>query len=152
MPEVKCGFSDADGASGADWLVHYGPTLQVDIGVDPNYDPDSDTPPASAIVQVHALVDTGATESAIDQSLARQLGLPAVEQGKLAGIGGSYLADMYLAQINIPILHCAIYGKFAGVDLLGGGQKHQALIGRTFLRACRMTYEGVTGNVVISRQ
>lgn len=77
--------------------------------------------------------------------------MPLVEQTNLAGIGGSYYAGMYAAQIHIPALSHTIYGEFAGIDMLGGGQQHEALIGRTFLRQCRMTYDGVTGGAVISR-
>jgi hypothetical protein len=43
-----------------------------------------------------------------------------------------------------------VYGLFAGVNLAAGGQPHQALIGRTFLRHFTMIYEGRTGTVTIT--
>jgi hypothetical protein len=44
-----------------------------------------------------------------------------------------------------------MYGQFAVVDLAGGGQLHRVLIGRTFLCAFKMVYEGQTGTVTLSR-
>ena len=47
-------------------------------------------------------------------------------------------------------LNFTIYGMFAGVHLVAGGQIHRALIGRTFLQHYTMVYEGRTGTVTIS--
>jgi hypothetical protein len=57
---------------------------------------------------------------------------------------------MHLAQIHISTLKFTLYGTFAGVHLIKGGQVHKALIGRTFLRHFTMVYEGKTGRVTIS--
>ena len=56
---------------------------------------------------------------------------------------------MHLAQIHVPSLQVTLYGTFAGVDLIAGGQLHHALIGRTFLRHFTMTYNGASGSVVL---
>lgn len=58
---------------------------------------------------------------------------------------------MHLAQIYVPALQFTVYGSFAGVHLVAGGQIHQALIGRTFLQHVRMVYDGQSGKVTISR-
>ena len=52
-------------------------------------------------------------------------------------------------QMYISALRHKIYGRFAGVNLIGGGQRHCALLGRTFLRNFTMVYEGRTGTVRI---
>ena len=96
------------------------------------------------------LVDTGAGESCIDDQLGIRLGLPIIDQRDIAGISGVKKANMYLAQIHIPSLSYTIYGSFAGVDLVGGGQVHQVLVGRTFLSAFKMVYDGTTGDVTIT--
>jgi len=44
-----------------------------------------------------------------------------------------------------------MYGAFAAIDLIAGGQWHHALIGRTFLQEFTMVYEGRTGTVTLSR-
>ncbi len=41
-------------------------------------------------------------------------------------------------------------GALAGVDLKAGGQTHNALLGRTFLRHFKMVYGGRSGTVTIS--
>lgn len=150
MPSVGCGFSDvAGGASGADLLSSYGPTLLVDIGFDPNFNPAQRMTPVAGITGIHALVDTGASESCIDSLLATQINLPVVDRRMVAGVHGGQEVNMHLAQVRIPSLGINIYGAFARVHLQAGGQVHRALIGRAFLRHCRMVYEGHTGSVII---
>ena len=152
MAQAKCGFDDVEGgASGADLLVAYGPTLIVDIGFDPHY--SSEQPvhiPLAGIRGIEALVDTGASESCIDNLLGAQLNLPIVDRRPISGIHGSQLANVYLAQVHIPSLAFTIFGAFAGVDLAAGGQLHRALIGRTFLQRFTMVYEGATGTVTLT--
>lgn len=150
MTETKCGFIDGPKGSGASLLAIYGPTLKVDIGFDSNYKPKPEIIPVSGIKNVDALVDTGASESCIDNLLAASLNLPVVDRRTISGAGGKHITNMYLAQIHIPALKFTIYGAFAGVDLRAGGQPHNALIGRTFLQIFTMIYEGRTGNVTLS--
>jgi len=151
MPETKCGFNDIPDFTGADLLVSYGPTLKVDIGFDPNYNPQKlNILPTLSVKGINALVDTGAGESCIDNLLASQLNLPIIDRRPVSGAHGSHLSNMYLAQIHVPSLKFTIYGAFAGVDLLAGGQVHKALIGRTFLRCFKMIYDGRNGTVTLS--
>jgi len=151
MPEVNCGFFSTPDVSGSELLTTYGPTLLVDIGFDSNWSGDIRpiVVPVANITQVTALVDTGASESCIDDLLAAQLNLPVIDQRPVSGVGGAQQANIYLAQIHIPALNFTIYGAFAGVHLAAGGQPHNALIGRTFLNAFTMIYEGRTGTVII---
>lgn len=151
MLEAKCGFNSNPESSGASLLTRFGPSILVDIGFDAAF--KVQTPPAlpvPGIKGLHALVDTGAGECCIDNLLASQLKLPIVDRRPVSGAHGSHLTNMYLAQIHIPSLMSTIYGMFAGVDLLAGGQVHYALIGRTFLQNFTMVYEGKTGTVTIS--
>lgn len=131
-------------------LISYGPTLKVDVGFDPTFSPGRTAIPTAAIKDVAALVDTGATESCIDSLLATQLNLPVVDRRTVSGVHGSKEVSMHLAQIHIPSLGRTIYGMFAAVDLVAGGQIHKALIGRTFLQHLTMVYEGPTGSVTLS--
>jgi hypothetical protein len=132
MLSVRCGFDGvAGGASGADLLTSYGPTLLVDIGFDPNFKLGI-TPVAPGIKGIHALVDTGAGESCIDSLLAAQLNLPVVDRRMVSGVHGGQEVNMHLAQVHVPSLRFTIYGAFAGVHLQAGGHLHRALIGRTF--------------------
>lgn len=150
MVQTKCGFDSGPQGTGADLLLLNGPTLLVDIGFDPAYTPTQQYPPAAGIRMLPALVDTGATESCIDNLLAATLKLPIVDRRPVSGSAGSHLANVYLAQVHIASLQFTIYGAFAGVELAAGGQAHSALLGRTFLRGFTMTYEGPTGTVILS--
>jgi len=151
MAKTTCGFdSVSGGASGSDLLVAYGPTLFVNIGFDPKYDPKAPSVPTPGITGIYALVDTGASQSCIDSMLATQLGLPVVDKITIAGVSGGQEVNVHLAQVHVPALNWTIYGLFAGVHLAAGGQAHKALIGRTFLQGFTMVYEGKTGLVTIS--
>ena len=152
MPSTKCGFDDVPGElAGADMLIKWGPTLMVDIGFDANYDwKVATSPPVPGTKGLHALVDTGATESCIDSLLAAQLNLPIVDKRNVSGVHGSREVGIHLAQVYVPSLGFTINGAFAGVDLRAGGQLHSALIGRTFLRHFKMIYDGQTGTVELT--
>ena len=150
MATIKCGFDDGARGSGNQLLVAFGPTVRVDIGFDSTWKPKNVNAPAPSMKGLAALIDTGATESCIDSLLAATLNLPIVNRRKLAGAHGAKEVNMHLAQVRIVDLSVTIYGEFAGVDLIIGGQKHHALIGRTLLRNFTMTYDGQTGQVTLS--
>lgn len=153
MAEVLCGFNDgAGGVSGAELLATWGPTLLVDIGFDPSFQPGiTATTPTPGIRAVKALIDTGAADNCIDSLLASQLNLPIVDRRQAAGAHGALEVNMHLAQVTCPALGFTVWGAFAGVHLNAGGQWHQALIGRTFLRHFNLQYDGRTGTVKISK-
>ena len=147
MPRTKCGFDSGPQGSGQHLLAYWGPTLQVNIGFDPNY--RVQTPaiiPVAGIEGVHALVDTGAGMSCIGSSC--QL----FDQQTIGGVGGAHIVNIHLAQIHVPSLVFTVYGAFAGVHLQAAGMQHRALIGRTFLQHFTMIYEGRTGTVHIHNE
>jgi predicted aspartyl protease len=150
MVELKCGFNNGPAGLGCDLLVNLGPTLLVNIGFDPNHNPATIVPPVPGITDVHALVDTGATECCIDALLAVQLKLSLVNRRQISGVSGVHLANVYLAQVHVPMLGVTMNGAFSGVNLRVGGQMNSALIGRTFLRHFKMLYEGNTGTVTLT--
>jgi predicted aspartyl protease len=149
---TKCGFDDVPGgAAGFALLVAYGPTLLVDVGFDPSFQIATNlAAPVPGIMGIRALVDTGAAESCIDSLLAVQLNLPIVDRRAVSGAHGRQEVNMHLAQVHVPSLNFTIYGAFAGVHLVAGGQVHQALLGRTFLQTFTMVYEGRSGTVTLS--
>lgn len=151
MLTAKCGFPDGSAGLGKNLLVKFGPTIPVQIGLGTEPKPDNQVAPDSPGEIYHALIDSGATESCIDSSLAETLELPIVDQTIVAGTSGSHTVNMHLAEIFIPDLKLTITGRFAGVHLRIGGQLHHALIGRTLLQDVTMIYNGPTGNVTLSR-
>lgn len=145
MSSVDCGFEEQN------LLVEFGPTLGVRIGFDPNYSPNGSSPPNLPEKLWPALVDTGASESCIDSTLADELQLPVFDRVSISGVHGKQELNLHLAQIYVPSLQFTTYGRFAGVHLISGGQRHYALIGRSFLRNFNMVYNGKTGSVTLSR-
>jgi predicted aspartyl protease len=165
MAIVECGFPSGltiPGQlplSGKAALSLRGPTLLVDIGFDPAFfgsalptmpSGAATAPVAIPSVQVPALIDTGASESCIDEQLAQQLQLPLINTTVTSGIGGSVTLNMYLAHISIPGL-VTEYGQFTGVHLQAGGQFHRALIGRKLLDDVLLVYDGDSGLVRLAR-
>jgi gag-polyprotein putative aspartyl protease len=149
MVITLCGFNNSPGAAGNVLLEVFGPTLAVQIGFDPTYDPQNPgRPPALPQNPIHALVDTGALDSCIDTALAMSLNLPIVDRRTVSGVHSTNEVNMHLAHLHVPSLMFT-YGIFAGVSLRAGGQQHQALIGRSFLKNFTMVYEGRTGTVTI---
>ena len=85
-------------------------------------------------------MDTGALESCVDDELAMSLHLPIIGRRQVSGVGGTLDVNEYMAQIYVPELNFTILGPFAGAQLTAGGQRHYALIGRTFLMHFNMAY------------
>ena len=145
MPEVNCGFNDPEN------LYLIGPTLWVEIGFDANFRPLPGSIPQLSPDKFPALVDTGALDSCIDSALATSLNLPIIDNARVSGVGGATNVNIHLAQIHVPELNRVVYGGFAGVHLSAGGQRHLALIGRSFLRDYSMSYDGRSGTVILVR-
>lgn len=128
-------------------LAQRSPTIDVWLGIDgkniPGLSDDMER------VQLPALIDTGSTGNAIDGLLAASLKLPIVGTSSVSGVRGEHPHVVHLAQIYIPSLDTAIYGRFIAVKLLDGRQPHAVLLGRSFLENYSMIYVGQTGEVIL---
>jgi predicted aspartyl protease len=146
---------------GTQALVALGPTLTVEVGFDPGFFHPDPVQVQAAIAAAHAaapgaalveaLIDTGAADCCIDEDLAQQLQLPLIDQQDGSGIGGKEKFNVYLGHIRIAALAHIQYGRFMGVKLAAGGQRHKVLLGRTMLQAMVLIYDGTTGTVRIAR-
>ena len=132
MPTSDCGSADAATLEALGALG-----VRISFGR-----PSDDTYPA--------LVDTGATASCIDSTIALALSLPIIDQTDVAGVHGRHTVSVCLGQISVPALAWQRAGRFAIVDLLAGGQPHLAILDRDFLRRFTMLYDGRTGAVTLS--
>lgn len=133
-----------------DLLAVLGPMIDVEIGFDPDYDPDDPAtmPPKLAATGVRALLDTGAAACYIDTSLAIRLNLAAIDKQLVTPVlGGVREIVTYLGQIHIPSLAFTIYGSFGGLDLVASGLQFAAVLGREFLMHCKLMYDGPSGGV-----
>lgn len=146
---AQAGFRSCKaGATPADLLAEVGPTLKVDIGLKSLAPPGER--PILALRDVKALIDTGAGGDCIDDELARSLHLPITDEGEISGVGGRHRAFIYTARVYVPGLNRLVFQPFTGVKLREGDQWHRVILGRSFLRAHRLTYDGATGQVEIT--
>ncbi len=81
--QLECGFDDPNA------LVHFGPTIRVKIGFDPEFNPSLPKYPTFESEVYPALLDTGATTSCIVSELATYLNLPIVDRQTMSGVQGS---------------------------------------------------------------
>ena len=131
-------------------MVSSGPTLDVRIGLDPDFRLESGLLPNLPQTQIPALVDTGAAVSGIDSTLAENLGLQVFRRQQVAGVLQSQVVNFYLVQIYIPDLGTTSHGLVAGFNLSTVGYSQRALIGRDILKDFTMFYNGRTGEVTIN--
>ena len=145
MPLANLGFLDQAGRPDSGLLVSTGPTIEVVVSS--LVAPDG---LQSVAHPIHALVDTGATLSCIDEDLASTLKLPVIDEMTIGGASGARKHDVYAARVTIPSLEVEQHGAFAGVGLAAGGQLHGVLLGRTFLQGMVMIYDGIRAQVTIA--
>lgn len=146
MPIIDCGFLDDDRRPDHIALLNYGPTCQVVVtGIQGDGDSADEDDSSKS---VHALIDTGATLSCIDEGLAQELGLPVVDVQPIAGVAGVQDHNVYMGMVIIPGLEFNQYGRFTGVGMAEQG--HKVLLGRSFLSHCIMVYDGLRGQVTIA--
>jgi predicted aspartyl protease len=93
-----------------------------------------------------ALIDTGASDSCIDEQLAQQLGLMPVDRRQVGGVAGQQLHYVYLAHLTVPNLGMQTLGPFIGVNL---GGVHKVIMGRDFLTHTILIYNGEEGEITI---
>ncbi len=146
MPLADASLLNGEGRYDHDLLIVHGPTLQVIVG----HLHVSDVPTPEQSETVHALIDTGATESCIDVELAQRLQLPVVDVQPVSGVAGTSDHPVYLARVSIPSLDFYQYGRFTAVALSRGGQGQSVLLGRTFLQKVIMIYDGLRAQVTLA--
>lgn len=150
MPTARAGFSGDANRSAQLALVLQGPTLLVNIGLDVEHFLSRDSLPALSEELYPVLVDTGSDQNLIDRSFAERLRLPLVGETIVGGIHGRNPAGTYLAQMYIPELDWLVEEEFPAVSLEDSGFEFAAILGRTFLQHFLMTYDGRTGEVIVS--
>ena len=131
-------------------MVYGGPTLYVEIGFDSQYQAGQSGRPNLPPTLHPALVDTGARESCVDATVARDLGLPVDGEKEISGIFGPRQTRIHRAQIYVPTLDETISGEFYAVNMAEGQFHQRAILGRDFLFRCVLHYDGRTGEVTIS--
>lgn len=90
------------------------------------------------------LIDTGATFSAIDTSIAAKLGLEPTGLVKVGTAKGAHEAPIYSLKITLPSALVQVEDSYVtGVEL--ADTPYIALLGRSFLRSGILIYDGWSG-------
>ena len=97
-----------------------------------------------------ALLDTGASHTCVDEQIAQQLGLPAVDTVSMASAShASAQRNVYPITVEIAGLpHQINVAQAIGADLQSQGLV--LLLGRDALQFCTLFYNGVTGGITIA--
>ena len=134
-------------------LAEHGPRLQVEISLHPtlvqHLQTQGQAVPAPVIGA--ALIDTGATISAVDTTLVVQpLQIQPIGSVQVGTAGGPQTQHQYPASFGFPgtRLPGINFNFVIGCNLTGQGII--ALIGRDVLRHFVMVYNGVLGQVILS--
>lgn len=97
-----------------------------------------------------ALIDTGASETCIDESLAQQMKLPVIDVVQIMS------ASHDATPTNVYPIQMQVIGTPIRVEVprsLGANlasQGYVALIGRDFLQHCTLFYNGISGEMTLS--
>lgn len=127
-----------------------GPVLQVTITIEQNAGKaltslGKAVPPLRAGL---ALIDTGASNTCIDEQAAKELGLPVIDVGSmLSATHQKVPCNIYPVQIITPIVTLNS-PRTMGASLAAQGLL--VLIGRDVLSRCLLFYNGPTGQFTLS--
>jgi len=113
-----------------------GPSVEVDIHA----------PDGELLRTVTALLDTGSGVTVININLATELKLPEGERHVTEAIGGKHEGTLFGAWVVHQGIDVGLRGQFLGVRM-----EPPLILGRDFLSACRMDYDGATGRVSLRR-
>lgn len=152
MPTYNCVFLDPTGRPTPLGLQVAGPRLPVSVSVHPTLEAHlvKDGKPVPQPVVGIGLIDTGATFTAVDNSVVAALGIPPIGLVNMGTAGGQRQQSQYPAALSFPgtNLPQLKFNFVVGCDL--AGQDFKVLIGRDVLIHFTMFYNGPFGQVVLS--
>jgi predicted aspartyl protease len=133
-------------------LQQRGPVVQVSITIEENL--------ATALVQEGktipdpitgwALIDTGASNTCIDDQAAQLMKLPVIDVGKMSSASHAAIpSNIYPIQIEITGFKI----RFQSPRTMGAELKSQGLLlllGRDLLQYCLLVYNGLAGQITLS--
>jgi predicted aspartyl protease len=131
-------------------LQRQGPVVQVSITVEQNTGKGltAQGKPIPAPQNGLALIDTGASNSCVDDEVAKKLGLPVIDQGfMISATHQKVPCNIYPVLIATPIVSLNV-PRAMGAAL--GSQGLIAIIGRDVLQNCTLFYNGPAGQFTLS--
>ena len=131
-------------------LAARGPVVQVSvsIGQDAGKALASQGKPLPASQSGLALVDTGASNSCIDDEIAKKLGLPVIDVGFMISASHEKVpCNIYPILIATPVVNFNL-PRAMGAAL--SGHRLVAIIGRDILQDCTFFYNGAAGEFTLA--
>jgi len=130
-------------------LLMRGPVLQVTVTIEQNAGKgllsQGKTVPTKTGL---ALIDTGASNTCIDEQAAQELGLPAIDVGNMQSASHEkHPCNIYPVQIITQVVTLNSQ-RTMGANLASQGLL--VLIGRDVLQACNLFYNGPAGQFTLS--
>lgn len=126
-----------------------GPVLQVTVSIEQNaakalLSQGKNIPSKTGL----ALIDTGASNTCIDEQAAKELGLPVIDVGSMQSASHEkHPCNIYPVQIVTPVVTLNS-SRTMGANLAPQGLV--VLIGRDVLAACNLFYNGPSGQFTLS--
>lgn len=119
------------------------PVILVGLAAHQELDPSRPTWPASNGKLYYAVIDTGATNTAIDQTAAKEIGATVYRYTRVHGWKGGE-SETEVTKIHVLLSEAgAVFCDEAAIrDFRGDEQHFDLLLGRTFLRYCRFSLDG----------
>jgi hypothetical protein len=153
MPVFNQIIQESQGNFGSTGLQQLGPVFEAEIAVPAALQEmlTAAGRPIPAPVKGRALIDTGATFSAVDDRIMTQLGIPPVGLVQLGTAGGRQMANQYPAKFTLIVGGGSISfesPRATGVNI--SGQPYIALVGRDVLANVVMIYNGGMGFITIA--
>jgi hypothetical protein len=134
----------AELAGGAQYLIRYGPRLNVEIHMP---DPlvallQQKNQPVPPPIVAKALIDTGASATCVDEQSIAPLGLTVIRQMPVCSPGGNRNVNVYPVKFTFPgtDLKDVDFAPVGACDLQAFGVV--ALLGRDFLSGKTLVYNG----------
>ena len=127
-----------------------GPVLQVTVTVEQNVGKGlvSRGKPLPAPKAGWALIDTGASNTCIDEQAAQEMGLPIIDVGAMQSATHEKVAcNIYPVLIQTPIVDL---NSIRTIGAALAGQGLLILIGRDVLQRCNLFYNGLAGQFTLS--
>ena len=146
VPILNGIISPTPGALGPVALQQNGPIIEIEVAVPTALEQllKQTSKPVPPPVRGFALVDTGATMSAVDDSVVRSLGVAPIGLASTGTAGGPQTQNLYPAKFILQRAPWTFeFGRVTGCNLSGTGMI--ALIGRDVLSNAILVYNGPLG-------
>lgn len=120
--------------------------VQIGVAVAGSFDPASNGQNKPIVVQIPALIDTGATNSSLSQAVIKELEIPVVGKVKVQGSSGIHSTNEY--RVDLMLIYGSQQMVISNIHVteinVGADSPFQALLGMDILSSgvLTMSFDG----------